>query len=101
MRFFFLVCTDMAMNVFFFTDDSIHKIYLSYGKYDIFQQIPQSIYTLAVSQVIEVVICFLSLTDKYYYQIKNLNINKGEQDIVFLEIWRTKKKLYAMPCPSK
>ena len=81
----------MAMNVFFFTDDSIHKIYLSYGKYDIFQQIPQSIYTLAVSQVIEVVICFLSLTDKYYYQIKNLNINKSEQDNKKYEIFRVLK----------
>ena len=30
-RFIFLVATDMAMNVFFFSDDSMHKIFLNYG----------------------------------------------------------------------
>ena len=40
-RFIFLTATDMALNVFFFTDESMHKIFLNYGKYDIFQQIPQ------------------------------------------------------------
>ena len=42
-RFIFLVCTDMAMNVFFFTDESMHKIYLNYGKFNFIQQIPQII----------------------------------------------------------
>ena len=54
MRFVFLVCTDMAMNVIFFSDESMHKVYLSYGKYDFFQQVPQTVYSVAVSQVIEV-----------------------------------------------
>ena len=79
MRFLFLICTDMAMNVIFFTDESMHKIYLNYGKYDFFQQIPQSIYSLIISQIIEVFISFLSLTDKHYYQIKNIDINNSEQ----------------------
>ena len=68
----FLLCTDMAMNVIFFTDKSMHKIYINYGKYDFIQQIPQTIYSVAISQIIEVFICFLSLTDKHYYQIKSL-----------------------------
>ena len=73
MRFLFLVCTDMAMNVIFFSDESMHKIYLNYGKYNFYQQITQTIYSVAVSQLIEVFICFLSLTDKDFYQIKNSN----------------------------
>ena len=73
MRFLFLVCTDMAMNVIFFSDESMHKIYLNYGKYNFYQQITQTIYSVAVSQLIEVFICFLSLTDKHFYQIKNSN----------------------------
>ena len=40
-RFIFLLCTDMAMNVFFFSDETMHKMYLNYGKYDFIQQIPQ------------------------------------------------------------
>ena len=81
-RFFFLVCTDMAMNVFFFSDDTMHKIYLDYGKYDFVQQIPQIIYSTIVSQALEIFICFLSLTDKYIYQIKELRTKKKSQESV-------------------
>ena len=91
MRFIFLVCTDLAMNVIFFTDDSMHKVYLNYGKYDFFQQIPQAIYSLIVSQIIEVFICFLSLTDKHYYQIKDLKVNKSEKEDNKYEIFRVIK----------
>ena len=76
MRFIFLICTDMAMNVIFFSDESMHKVYLNYGKYDFFQQVPQTIYSVAVSQVIEVFICYLSLTDKHYYAIKALKLKE-------------------------
>ena len=69
-RFLFLFANDMAMNVFFFSDESMHKIYLNYGKYNFIQQIPQIVYTTIISQLIEVFLCYLSLTDKHIYQIK-------------------------------
>ena len=72
-RFIFLVVTDMAMNVFFFTDDSMHEIFLNYGKYDFVQQIPQIVYTTIISNLLETFLCYLSLTDKHIYQIKNLS----------------------------
>ena len=81
-RFFFLICTDMAMNVFFFSDDSMHKLYLDYGKYDFVQQIPQIIYSTIVSQALEVFLCFLSLTDKYIYQIKELRTKKNSKESI-------------------
>ena len=71
-RFIFLFASDLALNVFFFSDASMHKIYINYGKYDILQQIPQIIYSTIVSQLIELFLCFLSLTDKHIYQIKGL-----------------------------
>ena len=74
-RFIFLLATDIAMNVFFFSDVTMHKQFLSYGKYDFVQQIPQIIYSTIVSQIIEVFLCYLSLTDKHIYHIKNLEIN--------------------------
>ena len=74
-RFIFLVVGDMALNVFFFSDDSMHKLFLNYGKYDIFQQIPQITYSTIISQLIEIFLCFLTLTDKYIYQIKSCLIN--------------------------
>ena len=70
-RFIILFIGDIALNVFFFSDDSMHKLFLNYGKYDIFQQIPQITYSTIISQLIEVFLCFLSLTDKYMYQFKS------------------------------
>ena len=80
-RFFFFVCTDMAMNVFFFTDESMNKIYKSYGKWDILENIPQILYSLLISQAVQIFICFLTLTDKHYYTIKRLKFS-GENNIV-------------------
>ena len=69
-RFLFLMASDMALNAFFFSDDSMHKLFLNYGKYNFVQQIPQLIYSTIFTQLIEVFICFLILIDKYFYQLK-------------------------------
>ena len=69
------------MNVFFFSDDTMHKMSLDYGKYNFLQQIPQIIYSTLVSQIIEVFLCYLSLTDKHYYEIKN-DINNSKTILV-------------------
>ena len=71
-RFIFLLATDMAMNVFFFADETMNKLYLSYGEYDFVQQIPQIVYSKLISIILETFVCYLSLTDKHYYQIKAL-----------------------------
>ena len=92
-RFIFLVCTDMAMNVIFFTDDSMHKIYTNYGKYDFIQQIPQIIYSTIVSQVMELILCYLSLTDKHLYQIKELENGRKNMEVIFRIIKCVKIKL--------
>ena len=73
-RFIFSICTDMALNAFFFSDETMHKMYLDYGKYNFVQQIPQIIYSTLVSQLIDIFLCYLSLTDQYYYRIKKLVI---------------------------
>ena len=64
-RFIFLVCTDMAMNVIFFSDDSMHKIYLNYGKYNFIQQIPQIIY----STIITVNKILFHIKIKFYFKL--------------------------------
>ena len=63
----------------------MHKLFLNYGKYDIFQQIPQITYSTIISQLLEVFLCFLSLTDKYMYQFKSFLISgkiKRNQEII-------------------
>ena len=76
-RFVFFIASIMALNAFFFSDDSMHKLFLNYGKYDFVQQIPKIIYTIIISQLLELFLCFLSYTDKYFYQIKS-NLMDGK-----------------------
>ena len=92
-RFIFLVCTDMDMNVFFFSDDSMHKLYLNYGKYDFIQQIPQIIYSSIISNTLEIFLCYLSLTDKHFYQIKNIPNSTNKKSIIFKILKCVKIKL--------
>ena len=61
---------------FFFSDDSMHKLFLTYGKYDFIQQIPQITYSTILSQIIEIFLCYLSLTDINIHQLKS-NLIKG------------------------
>jgi len=72
-RFLFLLGTDIAMNVIFFSDATMHKIFLNYGKYDFIQQIPQILYSTIFSQLIQLFLKFISYTDKHIYEIKKLN----------------------------
>ena len=72
-RFIFLLSTYMAINIFFYSDNSMHKIFLNYGKYNFVQQIPQIIYTAIITQLLDLFLCFLTLTDKHIYKLKNLN----------------------------
>ena len=69
----------MAMNVIFFFDSSMHKIYLDYGKYNFIQQIPQIIYSSIVSLLIEILIGFLSYTDNNIYQIRQIETFNQEK----------------------
>ena len=89
-RCFFLICTDMALNVFFFSDDSMHKIYLDYGKYNFIQQIPQIIYSTIISQLLQEFICYLSLTDKHIYKIKDQVKSEKKQIFKILKCIRLK-----------
>ena len=97
-KFIFLVCQDMAFNVFFFSDDSMHKIYISYGKYDFLQQIPQIIYSTIASNIIEVFLCFLCMTDRYFYQIKKIKNKKNKNDTIFQILKSIKCKLIVFFC---
>ena len=83
-KFMFLISTDMAMNVFFFSDDSMHKLFLNYGKYDFVQQIPKIVYSTIISQILDVFLSYLTMTDRHIYEIKNF----GEITIRTFKIFR-------------
>ena len=81
-KFIFLIASDMALNVFFFSDDSMHKVFLNYGKYNFIQQIPKILYSTLISQIIEVFLCYLCMIDKHFYEIKNLNDPSDKAKII-------------------
>ena len=93
-RFVFLLCTNMAMNVFFFSDETMNKLFLDYGKYNFIQQIPQIVYSTIVSKLIETILCFLSMTDKCIYEIKSLKPSKQNKNLAS-DIFKTiRRKLF-------
>ena len=69
-KLFLAICTDMEFNVFFFSDESMHNIYVSGGKYDYIGQLAQMIYSTIISQILQIFINYLTMTDIHYYQIK-------------------------------
>jgi len=79
-KLFLAICSDMAFNVFFFSDESMHNIYINRGKYDYIGQLAQMIYSTIVSQVLQIIINYLTMTDIHYYKIKEYmkekNINQ-------------------------
>ena len=74
----------MVLNVFFFSDESMHKLYVNYGKYDIIQQIPQILYSTIITKLSEIFLCYLCMTDKPIYQIKNLIVNNSLTNMKFI-----------------
>ena len=71
-RFLTLVCIQMTMNGLFFVHESMHRKYVNGEDYTFVQKIPQLLFTLIVSHLIEVFLCFLGMTDIHIYKIKGL-----------------------------
>ena len=80
-RFLMLICTEMTMNGLFFVHETIYK--KQTGNTSFAQKIPQIIFSLLVSHAVEIFLCFLSMTDKHYYQIKALPpFEKNDEKII-------------------
>jgi hypothetical protein len=66
------VCSDMAFNVFFFSDESMHKTYETGGENDWLGQLAQIVYSTIISQILQTFINYLTMTDIHYYELKEL-----------------------------
>jgi len=92
-KLFFLICTDMALNMFFFSDESMHNIYQSGGKYNFIEQIFELIISTIVSQTLQIFLNYLTMTDIDYYRIKGLNKNNMKKETIFSIIRCSKCKI--------
>ena len=80
-RFLILICTEVTMNGLFFVHETMYK--KQTGDTSFAQKIPQIIFSLLVSHALEIFLCFLSMTDKHYYEIKALPpYEKNDEKII-------------------
>ena len=80
--FFFFFALYYTVNALFFTDSTMHQIYIEQGRFNFIYQIPQIIYSTIISEVIHIIVKYLSLSEKNIIEIKKekKNINeKGEK----------------------
>ena len=60
----------MTINCFFFSDESMHKVYENNGEFNIIYQIPQILYSTIVSMVINKLLKYLCLSEKSILDLK-------------------------------
>ena len=71
--FFFNFSLNYAINTLFFTDDTMHKIYVDHGKFNFLYQLPQILYSFIISTGIGMVVRILSLSEKNIIAIRRQN----------------------------
>ena len=83
--FFFSFGLYYTVNALFFTDSTMNKIYEDNGEYDFIYQIPKILYSNLISTAINLIVRFLSLSEKDILKIKirrnNENLNQKVEKI--------------------
>ena len=59
-----------TINGFFFSDDSMHKVYIDRGIYNFVYQIPQILYSSVISDIINAILKILCLSEKNIIELK-------------------------------
>ena len=76
---------NLASNALFFMDDTMHKIYEDYGKFDFLYNLPQTIYSILISSFVGFLFELLALSDDSLSQFKekenleNIEIEKKKE----------------------
>ena len=68
--FFFSFSSEFAINALFFNDDTMHKIYIDKGKYNLLYQIPPILYSSLISRLIDSLMKNLSLSQDNIVEFK-------------------------------
>ena len=85
--FFFFFASNLIITALFFTDDTMHKIYLDSGKFNLNYQIPHCVYSSLISLVINIIIRFFALSEKQIILIKQMkSINNMDEKIKKLKM---------------
>ena len=69
--FFFTFTVNYTVNALFFNDDTMHKIYEDGGKFNLFYQVPQILYSTIISSLLIIIVKMLALSEKNILKIKS------------------------------
>ena len=95
--FFFCFATALINNALFFTDSTMHKIYIDKGSFDFIYNIPQIIYSSLISIIINAIIKFLSSSEDKVFEVKEAKRNNSENlDIKIKNLYITLKIKFAL-----
>ena len=92
-RFFILICTQCTINGLFFVHDSMHRKYVEGKELTFVEKLPQYLFTLIGSHIIEVLLCWLGMTDTLVYEIKALPKDQKKSEKVLDVMDKMKRKL--------
>ena len=84
--FFLFFSVNFAINALFFNDNTMHKIYIDEGEFNLIYQIPQIIYSTIISSVTGSLIKYLALTEKIILTIKEVkkldDLNSKKEKVI-------------------
>ena len=85
--FFFFYASHFTINALFFNDNTMHKIYIDSGSFNLNYQLPQIIYSSLISTLINTFIKFLSLSENLIISIKaDKNTNNYNEKVNQMKI---------------
>ena len=85
--FIFNLSSLITVNTLFFTDSTMHKIYIDKGSFNFIYQLPQTIYSAIITGILDSIIKFLGFSESNILELKrgNINnINKREKDLIHI-----------------
>ena len=64
------------VNALFFNDDTMHKIYIDKGSFNLIGQLPQIIYSAFISMIFSIILEILALTEGIILKLKKITIKE-------------------------
>ena len=81
--FFFTFAMNLIVSAMFYSDSTMHQIYIENGKFNFTYQLPQMVYSFIISTILEKLLNILGLYEKDIVKLKN---NKKNKEKILLKI---------------
>ena len=80
--FLFNLALYFTVSACFFTDDTMHNIYAAKGAFKIISELPQMIYSVLISSVINTIVKTLSLSEKEIINLKRKKLDNPKKELM-------------------